>query len=141
MPEATAHATVLDQSKWYGQKARFNRKVYVSLKTLQILLAASIPVVSVFATAPVQRGTNAVLGALVGVIEGVLSLGQYQQNWLLYRATRQALRREELLLSESAGSYAQAGPNATQLFVERSDAIMFGETAKWVSAHQQSSPK
>jgi hypothetical protein len=109
------------------------------MKTLQISLAASIPVVSVFATATVQRGINAVLGALVGVIEGILALGQYQQTWLLYRATREALRREELLFSESAGPYAQASSNATQLFIERSDAIMSGETGKWVSAQQQPS--
>src|ERR1700733_15829251 len=109
MAELTASSKVLDQSKWYGQKARYNRRTYVTTKTVQILFAASIPVVSVFAEASVQRLTNAILRALVGVIEGILSLDQYQQNWLLYRATREAPRRKELLFSESAGPSAQAG--------------------------------
>jgi hypothetical protein len=139
VPETTAQAKVLDQSNWYGQKARFNRAVYVTMKIIQIVLAAAIPVVSVFATASVQRGASATLGALIGVIEGILSLGQYQQNWLLYRAARQALRREELLFSGSAGPYGLGGSNATQLFVERADAIMSGETARWITSHQQPS--
>lgn len=69
-------------------------------------MAAAIPVSSVATTTDRQKWVVAVLGALIGVIEAVLQLGQYQQNWLLYRATREALRREDFLYSAKAGPYA-----------------------------------
>lgn len=130
---------LIERSEWYGRKARSNRAVYMGLKVGEIVLAGAIPVVAVFGDATFQRPTTAVSGALVGIIEGVLSLGQYQQSWLLYRATREALKREELLFSEGAGPYSQAGAQAAIVFAERSDAIMSGENAKWVASHQQSS--
>jgi len=137
--DVVAPSKIVEQSNWYGKKARNNRRFYIVMKTGEIVLAAAIPVVSVFGDAAFQRPVTALLGALVGVIEGVLNLGQYQQNWLVYRAAREALRREELLFSEGAGPYAQAGPQASQLFVERADAIISGENTKWVVAHQQPS--
>jgi hypothetical protein len=78
-----------------GDKSQKNRTMYVRLKGVQIVLAAAIPVVSVAAASDPQRWTSAGLGAPIGIVEGFLQLGQYQQNWLLYRATREALKREE----------------------------------------------
>jgi len=109
------------------------------MKVAQILFAAAIPIVSVFSHADAQRYASAILGAAVGAIEAILQLGQYQQNWLLYRATREALRREELLYTQNAGPYTQAGDDASRIFVERADAIMSGENTKWIASQQQPS--
>jgi Protein of unknown function (DUF4231) len=136
MPEITALDRIRQQSIWYGEKARRNRSTYVALKIVQIVMAASIPVVSVAVAGDVQRWTNAILGALIGIIEAVLQLGQYQQNWLNYRATREALRREDFLHSAGAGPYTgQTNPDGT--YVERADAIMSGESAKWIASQEQ----
>ena len=128
------------QSVWYGERARQNRSYYVTLKGAQIVFAAAIPVVSVAGAANAQRWATAILGALVGIIEGLIQLGQYQQNWLLYRATREALKREEFLHSAKAGPYSNVQDPDT-LYIERSDTIMSGENAKWLSSQQQSSAK
>jgi hypothetical protein len=90
----------------------------------------------VAAPGAVQRWTNAVLGALIGIIEAVVQLGQYQQNWLSYRATREALRREDFLYSAKAGPYSdQTDPDG--VYVERADVIMSGESSKWLASQEQ----
>jgi hypothetical protein len=123
-------------SAWYGEKAHRNRTYYQTLKATQIVFAASIPVVAVSGAGDIQRWTTAVLGSLVGIIEGFIQLGQYQQNWLLYRATREALKREDFLYSAKAGPYSEAR-DADTLFVERSDSIMSGESLKWIAAQEK----
>ena len=128
---------ITKQSIWYGDKSQKNQTIYVRLKGLQLVLAAAIPVVSVANASDAQRWTSASLGALIGIVEGFLQLGQYHQNWLLYRATREALKREEFLYGAGAGPYAVA-TNVDNLYIERCDAIMSGENAKWLEAAQKS---
>lgn len=136
MPENTYVDRIRDQSVWYGNKARSNRFVYLTSKVVQIVMAASIPVISVAGAGDVQRWTSAILGAVIGVIEAILQLGQYQQNWLIYRATREALRREDFLYSAKAGPYS-GNTDPDLVLVERADTIMSGENAKWVAAQAQ----
>jgi hypothetical protein len=127
---------VSQQSSWYGVRARNNRLVYIILKSIQIIFAAAIPIVSVAHAGELQRWINATLGSLIGIVEGIIQLGQYQQNWLLYRATREALKREELLRSGKAGPYSVAS-NPDTLYIERSDAIISGEHSKWLASQEQ----
>jgi hypothetical protein len=131
----SASETLAQRSEWYGQRAHHNRSVYVLLKGMQIVCAAAIPVVSVAGPANVQRWTTATLGALVGIFEGFIQLGQYQQNWLTFRATREALKREEFLFSAKAGPYSGVQDPDT-LYVNRCDAIISGENTKWLSSQE-----
>ena len=132
--------TIVDEirkrSAWYGTKARKNRMAFFVFKFIQIVMAAAIPVVSLSLAVNVQRWTSALLGAFVGIVEAVLQLGQYQQNWLLYRATREALRREDFLYSGKVGVYA-GQTDAESVYAERADAIMSGENSKWLSSQQE----
>jgi len=136
LADSTTIDKISSQSAWYGAKSQKNRSMYVRLKATQLILAAAIPVVSVAAASDKQRWTSAALGALIGIIEGFLQLGQFQQNWLLYRTTRESLKREEFLHDAGAGPYAGVA-NADGLFVERCDAIMSGENSKWLLTQQQ----
>jgi hypothetical protein len=135
MPE-TILEKIREQSAWYGKKARNNQKIFFVFKTVEIVMAAAIPIIVLSGATNIQKWISALLGALIGIIEAVLQLGQYQQNWLLYRATREALRREDFLRSAQAGPYA-GQPNPDSLFVERADTIMSGENSKWLSSQQQ----
>jgi Protein of unknown function (DUF4231) len=140
MAETTPSEKLAQQSAWYGERARYNRTYYTILKGTQIVFAAAIPVVAVASASSVQRWTTALLGALVGVIEGLIQLGQYQQNWMMFRAAREALKREEFLHSAKAGPYAGTQDPDT-LYVDRCDAIISGENTKWLSAQQQAVSK
>jgi hypothetical protein len=136
MSDVTTLDKLAQQSAWYGERARFNRSFYVTLKGAQIVFAAAIPVVAVAGGSILERSAAAILGALVGIFEGFLQLGQYQQNWLLYRATREALKREVFLHNGKAGPYFGIQDIDT-LLVERSDAIISGENSKWILLQQQ----
>lgn len=136
MADSASLEEISKRSKWYGDKAQAKRSTYIRLKGLQVVLAAAIPLISVAAASEWQRWANASMGALIGIIEGFLQLGQYQQNWLLYRATRESLKREELLHTAGVGPYATVA-NKDDLYVERCDAVMAGENSQWVLTQQQ----
>src|SRR5258708_35423318 len=140
MSDSPPFEMVSQQSTWYGELAHRDRSSYIALKTIQIIVAAAIPVVAVGAVGDIQRWTSAISGALVGIIEGVIQLGQYQQNWLLYRATREALKREELLHSGKAGPYAGV-PDPDALLIERSDAIVSGENSRSLASQEQAASR
>ena len=140
MSDVSPLARLSEQSAWYGKRAGQNRFRYNLLKSIQLFLAAAIPVVAVAGASNMQRWATAILGASIGVVEGLIQLGQYQQNWLLYRATREALNREEFLHGAKAGPYSDA-PDPERLFIERCDAIMSGENSKWLATQQQAGAK
>jgi hypothetical protein len=124
---------ILRTSDWYGRRAHINRLTYLSLKTIQLILTTTIPILSLIDSGRYSRVVIALIGASVAIIEGFLQLQQTQANWLRYRATRESLKREALLHSASAGPYADVS-NADSLFIERADAIISGELSKWISA-------
>lgn len=137
MAENSAMALVASQSDWYAKKAQACRATYWRLKATQIAMTAAIPVSVVFNG---KGWVQAVLGALVGIAEGILQMGRYHENWLLYRATREALKREDLLYAGGVGPYAgQTDPR--RVYIERADSILSGEHTKWLQEHQAPSSK
>jgi len=139
MPDPNLIENIRQQAIWYGRRARRNQVLFMSLKTTQLVLAAAIPVLALAAAERVQWAT-AVLGAMVGILESVLQLGQFQQTWLLFRSTREALRREDFLHLAKAGPYA-ADPDPDRLYAVRADAIMAGENTKWLQAAKEADAK
>ena len=137
---STVYEKLTQQSEWYGIRAKHNRSIFVLLKGMQIVFAAAIPVVSVAGAADVQRWATATLGALVGIFEGFIQLGQYQQNWLIFRATREALKREEFLFNAKAGPYSGV-QDPEILYANRCDAIISGENSKWLSTQESGSKR
>ena len=77
-----------------------------------------------------------VLGVLITVLEGILHLNQYQQNWTTYRSTCEALKHEKYVYIGKAGPYASA-PNPHALLAERIESLVSQEHAQWASVQQQ----
>jgi len=74
---------------------------------------------------------------LIVVLEGLQQLNQYQANWISYRSTCEALKREKFLYLAKAGPYATANdPHA--LLAERIESLTSQEHAKWASTQEQS---
>ena len=122
-----------DQIEWFDKKAVQNQRSFKLLKYAEILTAAAIPVLTGF---DVTREVLAVLGGLVLVIESVLHLNQYQQNWIAYRSAAEALNHEKFLFVAHAGPYARAAhPRAT--LAKRVEALIGQEHAKWVTAREE----
>jgi hypothetical protein len=125
-----------DQIDWYDRKSRSAQRIFKQIKIVEILAAAAIP----FLAGLNYRGDKLVtggLGVLITILEGLLHLNQYQQNWANYRSTCEALRHEKFVYLAKAGPYASA-PDPRALLAERVESTVSQEHAQWASVQQQS---
>lgn len=135
-------ARLEDQINWYDAKSSQCQKMYKWIKGIEIVAAALIPFLAALHLSdtnshfPITMGTvTALLGVLITILEGVLQLNQYQQVWVSYRATCEALKHEKYTYLAKAGVYATAAdPRA--LLAERMETIGSQENTKWASLLQ-----
>jgi hypothetical protein len=123
-----------DQLAWYEQKAKHHSRWFQSLKVGQLAVAAAIPAV---AAAGASAAVAGALGAVVVVMEGLQQLFQFQQNWIAYRGTAEALKREKFLFLAGAGPYAQPD-GRDRLLAERVENLVSQEHATWAEARRAS---
>jgi hypothetical protein len=127
-----------DQIAWYDRKSITNQRYFKRIKTVEIAAAAIIPFLAAFSVPRVMWLTGG-LGVLITVLEGMLHLNQYQQNWIGYRSTCESLKHEKYVYLGKAAFYASAvDPHA--LLAERIESLVSQEHAKWASV-QQEEPK
>ncbi len=126
-----------DQIGWYDRKSLHNQHVYKRIKVVEILSAAMIPLIAALLIPDHYKAIiTGSLGVLITVLEGLIHLYQYQQNWITYRATCEALRHEKYVYLGKASPYAGvADPHA--LLAERIESLVSQEHAKWASAQSQ----
>jgi uncharacterized protein DUF4231 len=125
-----------DQIDWYDRKSRSAQRIFKRIKIVEILGAAAIPFLSGL-NYPFDRQVTGGLGVLITILEGLLHLNQYQQNWTNYRSTCEALKHEKFVYLAHAGPYATASdPRA--LLAERIESTVSQEHAQWASVQQQS---
>jgi hypothetical protein len=134
-PSDPIMARLEDQIDWYDRKSTQNQKTFRRIKITEILAAALIPFVSVFRMGFVSYAT-AGLGVMITVLEGMLHLNQYQQNWINYRSTCEELKHEKYVYLGNAGPYANVkDPRA--LLAERVESLVSQEHAQWATVQQQ----
>jgi hypothetical protein len=122
-----------EQIAWYSHGARRNKRWYLRIKVVQIVAAASIPVL---AATSVPTWVAGALGALIVVLESVQQLFQFHSNWTHYRSTSEALKHEKYLYLAQAGSYTTA-TNPAAMLAERVEARVSQEHASWASEQNQ----
>ena len=131
-PTGPAWERLEDQLNWYEAKSRHHVTWYQSLKVAQIVIAAAIPTAAAAGASVAVAGA---LGAVIVVLEGLQQLFQFQQNWISYRATAEALKHEKFLYLASAGPYREADwPEAT--LAERVESLVSQETVAWADAQR-----
>src|SRR5215210_1581808 len=121
-----------EQLAWYDGNSDHHKLWFQSLKVAQIVIAAAIPAI---AAAGASAALAGVLGAAIVVLEGLQQLFQFQQNWVNYRATAEALKHERSLYLARAGPYA-AGGRPDALLAERVEGLVSQETAAWSSSQR-----
>lgn len=120
-----------DQIRWYDEKSKQAQKKYKQLQTMEIIIAALIPILSGMSTKhfviPIIIG---ILGAAIIVIEALSSLNNYHENWIEYRSTCELLKHEKWLYEMRAYPY---GDNSTpeNLFVSKIENLISSESNKW----------
>jgi hypothetical protein len=125
-----------DQLGWYDHKSRDNQRRYQWLKLLELAVAAALPVVAGVGS-PV--GVTGGLAAVIVVLEGVQHLFQFQEQWITYRSTAEALRGERYLYLARAGPYV--GEDRQRQLAERIEGLVSQEHAKWTASHQQTTSR
>jgi hypothetical protein len=123
--------------KWYDSHSQTNRWAYLIMKTVQIVLAAAIPILTPL---EIPRQAIAVMGGTIGIFEGILQLGQYHQSWIRYRSTCEALRSELFLYRTRAGPYSQTSDPHT-LLAERSNSLVSAENSRWQAIRESTTTK
>ena len=124
-----------DQINWYDSRSLKNQRIYKRIKTVEIFAAAIIPFISTMKFPEVGYITGG-LGLLITMLEGLLHLNQYQQNWTTYRSTCESLKHEKYVYIAKAAPYAGV-PDAHALLAERIESLVSQEHAKWASVQQQ----
>ena len=121
-----------DQIGWYDRKSSENQRMYKWLKLLEIAIAASLPVVAAVHSPVAVTGG---LAAVIVVLEGVQHVYQFQEHWITYRSTAEALKHERFLYLAQAGPYS-AEDRHRQL-AERLEGLVSQEHAKWTASHSR----
>jgi len=128
-----------DQIGWYDRKSSSNQRTFKRIKVIEIVAAAGIPFLGAL-NPPHVGWWDGALGVLITVLEGLLHLNQYQQNWIAYRSTCESLKHEKYVFIANASPYAGVA-DARALLAERVESLVSQEHAKWASAQQENTKK
>jgi Protein of unknown function (DUF4231) len=126
-----------NQRKYYSDKSAFNQKWHRRLRSATILIAGLLPVVTAYLdqhiVLKILAGT---MGATIAIIEGVQHLNKYQENWVNYRRTSEALKSEKIMFQTHTGAYAQDASLAN--LVARVEGILTNENQQWTEYIKES---
>jgi hypothetical protein len=131
MDATTYIANRLDeQQQWLSQKSKSNQQKYKALKITEIICAASLPFLVGFnEKIPVFNYITGILGVLIVIFNGIQQLYKFRDNWINYRASAEALKREKFLFE--AGTAPYNVPEAFPLLVTRVETILSAENTIW----------
>jgi len=121
-----------EQINWYDRKSGDNQRRYKWLKLLELAVAAALPVVAGIGSPVLVIGA---LAAVIVVLEGAQHLYQFQEHWITYRSTAEALKHERYLYLAEAGPYL--GEDRHRQLAERIEGLVSQEHAKWTASQQQ----
>lgn len=121
------------QITWYDRQSMRAMAYYKTIKVLQLIAAATVPVVAGFGVSGWLTGS---LGSAIVVMEGIQQLYGYHEYWISYRSACEALRQEMWLFEARAGIYREVNePGA--LLAERLHEITSQESARWAAIHTE----
>lgn len=121
---------VQNQENWMERKSGSSKRSYQRSKLIVIILSVSIPfLVTMLDDYAYFKYVIAAVGVLIAAIEGILSLYDFQNNWINYRQTLEALKREKFFFATKSSVYKK--DPSFQFFVERIETILTMENKNW----------
>jgi len=126
-----------DQINWYDKKSGFNQKWYKRLRLTEIVFASTIPLLAGYSQMSGKIGLTigiaiGVIGLIVAVLAGIVSLYQFQENWSEYRVSAECLKQEKYLYLARVEPYN--GDQPFELLVQRVEALLKSESTGWALA-------
>jgi hypothetical protein len=124
------------QAQWYDRRAANNQHWYRALRVLEVILASSIPLFSSLVPGSPPIGILvSVISVSIAIISGLLGLYKFQENWIEYRATAEALKHEKFMFLTRSGPYN--GEPGLPILVERVEGIIAKEGTAWSGSMRQ----
>lgn len=122
------------QVAWYDRAATRSRLFYQSLQVPMIVLSVSAPVL--VASGEDWKIVAIGVTAFVAAATSLLKVFKFQENWINYRSTAEALKKEIYFYEARVPIYRDTDdPEA--LFVERVESLIDGENTEWHNAQRR----
>lgn len=129
-----------NQINWYDKKSSAAQRKYKGIKITEIILAASIPILASFSDNHwILSLVIGVIGASIAVLEGILGIGKYHENWIEYRSVCETLRHEKYMYLTQTGIYESEGK--FKMLVERVESVISKENVNWANLHNNKEAK
>ncbi len=127
----TALKRCSEQIGWYERHAGRARVLYRTFQTAVVVLAGLTPVL---ALSKAFETYDVVPAALASVLAAVVGLWGWQENWVRFAATAEALKSELVKLQTRTGEAYGIGLDEEAVlgnFVARIEGLTSGEVAAW----------
>jgi hypothetical protein len=119
-----------DQIGWYSRKASGNKSWAQGISFLIITFGASTTLLQIFGKMYYWDAiATAVLGVLIAILQGTLSIWKFDETWHAYRVASERMKRERRLYVNGAGPYSDVDDQqaAYRRFVEAVEQIIAEE--------------
>jgi len=120
-----------DQIDWYSQKSKRGQNWFKSLRAIEIIAAASIPLLAGYATdaKPELIVIIGLLGVIIAFVAGFISLNKFQEIWIEYRTTSETLKHHKYLFLTKSSPYDTE--DAFHALVHTVEALISKENSDW----------
>lgn len=126
-----------DQIRWYSNKSSSAQQIYKILRLISIVLSASIPlIIGLVSINDLWQYVIGIMGVIITVIEGWLSLAKYHENWIEYRSISEFLKHEKYMYLTKTGIYRN--DDNFKYLVERVENIISKENINWSNMNKNS---
>lgn len=120
-----------EQINWYDEKSMEAQKWYKRLQKTEIILAASIPLLSGYASIKLIAFLIGVFGAIIAIIESISKLNKYHENWIQYRTTCEMLKYQKNLYLTGSAPYNTKDETIENVFIRNIENIISAENNQW----------
>jgi len=122
----------------FHKKGVNNRRSYHSSQAIIIIAGALITITNVLEIGSYEiRIVSSILGGIVIVFTSMQQLFKFQENWILFRTTEEALRREYHLYITKAGEYADLPESELKpTIVEKVEALLLSQYSSFFGMHK-----
>ncbi len=126
------------QIEWYSKKATNNKKKFHGYQVLIIIASALIPIINTIDFGNVEtKLPSSILGGIIIGITSILQLKKHHENWMVYRSTEEALKKEKYTFENNAGTYSGLNEDEKhKLLVEKVESIISNQNVSFFITHR-----
>lgn len=116
---------VNEQIEWYDKKSKFNKKWYLSIRTIEFTIAILIP----FLASYIASLYIGLMGVIVAICAGMLTILKFHDNWIKYRRTSEMLKYHLNIFENKVEPYNDE--DSYSKFVRMVESTILNENNEW----------